>query len=114
MYPSIALMFLFCFLDNIIYVEEGKNGNISWIAEENPLKYDIAFNQLSNSTDDLIYVEGVLQKNSTKYKYLNTSGDHIQFTLTQVNKLDVGLYKSVSILHSPFTKGCALLVMTGM
>jgi hypothetical protein len=25
MYPSIALMFLFCFLDNIIYVEEGKD-----------------------------------------------------------------------------------------
>jgi len=113
-YSSIAEMFLLCFVDNIIYGEEGKHVVISWITKVNRTRYNVAFNPLSHQTDDLIYVVGKLQKNSTKYTDLTKSGLHIQFTLTQVNKLDVGLYKSVSILHSPFTKGCALLVMTGM
>ena len=128
-YPSIALMFLFCFLDNIIYVEEGKDGDISWntTVPVDGSKYNIAFNQLSNQTDDLIYAEGILQKNSSKYKYFNTTGLHIQFTLTQVNKLDVGLYKWMSTWswlhrhhwhhmppHMSSTDECAFLVMEGM
>jgi len=107
-------MFLFCFLDNIIYVEEGKNGNISWITKVDRSRYNVAFNQLSNQTDDLIYAEGVLKKNSTKYKKLTKTGHHIQFTLTQVNKSDVGLYKSMSTSNWPSIDGCAFLVMKGM
>jgi hypothetical protein len=49
-----------------------------------------------DQTDDLIYAQGILQKNSAKYKGLLKTGFHIQFTLTQVNKSDVGLYKSIS------------------
>jgi hypothetical protein len=122
-YPSIALMFLFCFLDNLIYVEEGKDGDISWNTEVDGSNYNVAFNQLANQTDDLIYAEGILQKNSSKYKYFNTTGLHIQFTLIQVNKLDVGLYKSMSISNWHHRHnwhawssidGCAFLVMEGM
>ena len=119
MYHSIALMFLFCFLDNIIYVEEGKDGDISWntTVPVNGSSYSVEFNQLSNQTDDLIYAEGILQKNSSKYKYFNKTGLHIQFTLIQVNALDVGLYKSIStrsLHHQSSIYGCAFLVMEGM
>ena len=113
-YTSIALMFLFCFLDNIIDVEEGKHAIISWITKVHRTKYNVAFNQLSSQTDDLIYAEGKLQKNSTRYKYLTQIERHIQFTLTQVNKSDVGLYKSMSTSKWPSIDGCALLVMKGM
>ena len=124
-YPSIALMFLFCFLDNIIYVEEGKDGDISWNTKVpvDGSNYSVEFNQLSNQTDDLIYAEGILQKNSAKYKYFNKTELNIQFTLTQVNKLDVGLYKSMSRWMSHFwgyshhrssIDGCAFLVLEGM
>ena len=111
-------MFLFCFVDNIIFGEEGKDVVISWITKVNQSRYNVTFNQLSNQTDDLIYAKGVLQKNSTKYKYFTKNGSHIQFTLTQVNKLDVGLYKSIiqsrGWLSHWSIKGCAVLVMTGM
>jgi hypothetical protein len=124
-YPSIALMFLFCFLDNIIYVEEGTDGDISWNTKVpvDGTNYSVEFHQLSNQTDDLIYASGILQKNSSKYKYFNTTGLHIQFTLTQVNKLDVGLYQSMSIWswyhrnhwhHWSSIHGCAFLVMESM
>ena len=107
-------MFLFCFVDNLIYGEEGKSVVISWTTKVDQPNYNVAFNQLSNQTDDLIYAEGILQKNPTKYKYLNKSGLHIQFTLTQVNKSDIGLYKSMSTSNSPSVDGCAFLVMKGM
>jgi len=118
MYPSIALMFLLCFLDNIIYLEEGKNGNISWNTTVKRPQYNVTFNQLSNQTNDIIYTKGVLKKNSTKYKHLTRIGYHIQFTLTQVSKSDVGLYKSLVawnwISWKPSIDGCAFLVMEGM
>ena len=113
-------MFLLCFVDNLIYGEEGKRVVISWITKVNRTSYNVAFNQLSNQTDDLIYADGVLQKNSTKYTDLTKSGLHIQFTLTQVNKLDVGLYKSMSPWHWQWhwhwhsIDGCAFLVMKGI
>ena len=123
MYPSIALMFLFCFLDNIIYVEEGKDGDISWNTKIPVARSDyiVKFNPLSNQTDYFIYVSGIFRNNSTKYKHFNKTGLHIQFTLTQVNKLDVGLYKSMSIWshgnhwhYSSSIDGCAFLMMEGM
>ena len=107
-------MFLFCFLDNLIYVEEGKSVVISWTTKVDRSRYNVSFNQLSNQTDDLIYAEGILQKNSAKYKSLRKNGFHIEFTLTQVNKSDVGLYKSMSASNSPSIDGCAFLVMRGM
>ena len=125
MYPSIALIFLFCFLDNIIYVEEDTDGVISWntTMPVDGSNYSVEFIDLSNHTDDIIYAEGILQKNSSKYKYFNKTERHIQFTLTHVNKLDVGLYKSISrwkshvwghSQHRSSIHGCASLVMEGM
>ena len=105
---------MFCFVDNLIYSEEGKSVVISWTNKIDQPNYNVAFNQLSNQTDDLIYAEGILQKNSAKYKYLRKSGLHIQFTLTQVNKSDVGLYKSMSTSNLPSVDGCAFLVMKGI
>ncbi len=113
-YTSIALIFLLCFADNLIYVEEGKSVVISWTTKVDQPNYNVVFNQLSNQTDDLIYAQGILQKNSAKYKDLIKTGLHIQFTLTQVNKSDVGLYKSMSTSNSPSIDGCAFLVMKGM
>ena len=113
-YTIVALMF--CFADNLIYVEEGKSVVISWTTkvDQPNSNYNVAFKQLSNQTDDLIYAEGILQKNSAKYKYLRKIGLHIQFTLTQVNKSDIGLYKSMSTSISPSVDRCAFLVMKGM
>ena len=113
-YTTVTLIFLFCFADNLIYVEEGKSVNISWTNKVNLSSYNVAFNQLSNQTDDLIYVEGILQKSTAKYTSFRKIGFHIQFTLTQVNKSDVGLYKSISTSNSPSIDGCAILVMRGM
>jgi hypothetical protein len=110
-------MLLLCFLENIIYGEKDKHVVISWTTKVDRSNYNVAFNQLSNQTDDLIYDEGILKKNSSKYKYFNKTGLHMQFTLTQVNKLDVGLYKSISTwrwLHWLPIHGCAFLVMEGM
>ena len=94
--------------------EKGKHVVISWTTKGDRPNYNVAFNQLSNQTDDLIYAEGILQKKSAKYKYLRKIGFHIQFTLTQVNKSDIGLYKSMSTSNSPSVDGCAFLVMKGM
>jgi hypothetical protein len=55
-------MFLLCFLDNIIYGEKGKHVVISWTTKVERPNYNVAFNKLSNQTDDLIYAEGILQK----------------------------------------------------
>jgi hypothetical protein len=44
----------FCFVDNLIYVEEGKSVVISWTTKVDQPNYNVAFNQLSNHTDDLI------------------------------------------------------------
>ena len=107
-------MFLFCFVDNLIYGEEGTSVVISWTTKVDQPKYNVAFNQLSNQTDDLIYADGKLQKNPTKYEHFIKSGLRIQFTLTQVNKSDVGLYTSMSTSNSPSADGCAFLVMKGM
>ena len=105
---------MFCFADNLIYVEEGKSIVISWITKVDQSNYKVVFNQLSNQTDDLIYAQGILQKNSAKYKDFIKTGLHIQFTLTRVNKPDVGLYKSMSTTNSASIAGCAFLVMKGM
>ena len=55
-------MFLLCFLDNIIYGEKGKHVVISWTTKGDRPNYNVAFNQLSNQTDDLIYAERRLPK----------------------------------------------------
>jgi hypothetical protein len=96
---SLAFPFLVAILvSNIhIYVEEGKSVVISWTTKVDQPNYNVVFNQLSSQTDDLIYAQGILQKNSARYKDLIKTGLHIQFTLTQVNELDVGLYKSMFI-----------------
>jgi hypothetical protein len=113
-YTSIVLIVLFCFADNLIYVEERKFVAISWTTKVDQPNYKVVFNQLSSQTDDLIYAQGILQKNSAKYNDFIKTGLHIQFTLTQVNKSDVGLYKSLSTSNSPSIDGCAFLVMKGM
>ena len=116
-YTSIVLIFFFCFVDNPIYVEEGKYVAISWTTKVDQPNYNVVFNQLSNQTDDLIYAQGILQNKSAKYKYFRKIGVQIQFTLTQVNELDVGLYKSMSTWHWHYWSsihGCAFLVMEGM
>ena len=113
-YTSIVLIYFFCFVDNLIYVEEGKSVVISWTTKVDQPNYNVAFNQLSNHTDDLIYAEGILQKKSAKYKYIRKIGVQIQFTLTQVNKSDIELYKSMSTSNLPSVDGCAFLVMKGM
>jgi hypothetical protein len=113
-YTSIVLIFLLCFADNLIYAEEGKSVVISWTTKVDQPNNKVVFNQLSNQTDDLIYAQGILQKNSAKYNDFMKTGLHIQFTLTQVNKSDVGLYKSMSTSNSPSIDACAFLVMKGM
>jgi hypothetical protein len=50
-----------------VYVEEGKSVVISWTTKVDQPNYNVVLNQLSNQTDDLIYAQGILQKNSAKY-----------------------------------------------